>query len=327
MNIDNDIIELYKNNISATDISKITNRHITTIFRILKKHSIATKNKKVIYSVDNVPLEVGTKIITLYKSGLSATKIAEMFNTYHGFILKYLRLQNIDINSASSMIRRYNINESFFDLINSEETAYFLGLLFADGCNDIKRKRFLISLQENDIDILEQFKYYLSSTVPLEFIRSKNNRKNQYRLTICSKRISEQLSNLGCVGNKSLILLFPQYLYDSIYIRHFIRGYFDGDGSILGYIKKKKNTPTFTWALTSTKDFCNNVKSILERETNSHFYIQKTHNNITCTLSSGGNIQVQRIMNWLYKDATIFLKRKHDKYIELCNINSRQNYR
>lgn len=55
--------------------------------------------------------------------------------------------------------------------------------------------------------------------------------------------------------------------------------------------------------------------------------MQKTHNNITYTLSSGGNIQVQRIMDWLYKDATIFLKRKHDTYVELCNLNSRQNYR
>lgn len=45
------------------------------------------------------------------------------------------------------------------------------------------------------------------------------------------------LSKHGCVPNKSLILKFPTTLPNEL-VNDFIRGYFDGDGSV--YINNKR---------------------------------------------------------------------------------------
>lgn len=328
MNKDGAIIDMYKNNMSAADIAKKLNKHITTIFRILKRNNISVRSNKLSFSKNNVPKEIGSQIISLYSSGFSANKIAKKLNIYHTFILYFLKKNNISIIPAHISARKYNINESFFDNIDTEAKSYFLGLLFADGCNSLKYRRVSISLQEEDCDILDLFKTHIGSNVPLEFLKRKDSKhKNQYRLSISNKKLTEQLNSLGCVPRKSLILVFPNYLQDEVNTRHFIRGYFDGDGSLNKCLKKGKNTPTFYWSLTSTKDFCDNVGNILRNVIGTNSYLTKTHNNITYVLSSGGNLQIQKIMDWLYKDATIFLKRKYKIYLDLLNVNSRENYR
>lgn len=134
--------------------------------------------------------------------------------------------------------------------------------------------------------------------------------------------MTQQLTKLGCMPAKSLILEFPKWLIDPVLQRHFIRGYFDGDGSIYSKEPTKTGHIDYGWQITSTQSFCENVYDIMRRETDCQFYLAKCSNNITYTLSSGGNLQVQKIMNWLYRDATIYLPRKYEKYLTLLEINN-----
>lgn len=315
------IIELYQSGKSIKEICDLTGKHESTIHRFLNKNNITKRNKILGFSINSAPLEMKNYILELYFGGKSATRIAKILNLNHSFVLKFLSENKISKNPKNKLIRKYEINEEYFDIIDSERKAYFLGLLFADGCNSPKYRKVVVSLQEEDRHILEEFSNDLFKDKPLELIKSNGRAKNQYRFSIYNKHISNKLEELGCLSKKSLILEFPKWLIDPELQRHFIRGYFDGDGSINSTIKNSKKTPTFSWSIVSTKNFCDKINDILKISVKSNFYYWRHPNNITYTLSSGGNIQVQTIMDWIYKDSNIFLQRKYDKYLQLLQIN------
>ena len=129
---------------------------------------------------------------------------------------------------------------------------------------------------------------------------------------MCNKHWCERLSELGCVPNKSLVLKFPDYLSDDM-LPHFIRGYFDGDGYIVdaksGYYRIN---------LTSTKDFCISVQNIVFNlfGMNSHIYPASNKNGITSVLTLSKKHDIKTFLDWIYKDAELYLERKYKRYIE-----------
>ena len=139
-------------------------------------------------------------------------------------------------------MRRKLINENFFKSW-SEEMAYILGYWFADGCitrrKDMKEGcSYLCQFGSKDKEQLEKIRDILDSNYKISQYTKKINNKNfiNYSLHIRSKEIYEDILNLGGVERKSLIARFPYVPKE--YIKHFIRGYFDGDGCIT--IKKGK---------------------------------------------------------------------------------------
>ena len=271
--------------------------------------------------------------IELYKSGKDTYEVAEQLGRSQTFVMKVLKRNNIPRRTTHSYTRKYNINENFFNVIDTEEKAYFFGLLCADGNNYRSEDygkghdyQISISLQERDKDILLELSKRLAPDTMLKFSNgSTENHQNKYSLKFDSKVVSDQLNTLGCTPRKSLTLQYPACISEHLQ-NHFLRGYFDGNGSIYFWTKKRKiiNNICFVWQLTSSKYFCETAKKIINSYANtnikSRLSLPKTDNQITTTLSVGGNQQVYRIMSWLYKDATIFLKRKHDKFLELEKI-------
>lgn len=261
-------------------------------------------------------LEIERDIVNLYVNKYySITKIAKRYAVDRDTISRLLKRNNIKLHKLGSHLRKYSLNEHYFDNINSEDTAYFLGLLYADGCNHLNKVD--IDLQEQDKEILSIFsKYLYEGNEFLQYIDGRNGYKNKYRLTISSKTISQQLNKLGCVAQKSLILQFPDWLINPILQRHFIRGYFDGDGSISRY--KRGNNYDYNWSLVSTKIFCDKVSDIIEKTCKIHICDKLTCPNtsdITNTIYIRGYHQILQVMGWLYQDATIYLERKYQKYL------------
>jgi len=266
-------------------------------------------------------------IIALYLSGESSVSIGKKYNTTHKPILKILHKNNIVIDSSLSH-RKYALNEEFFDQINTQEKAYILGLLYSDGSNNPDKSTIAISLQEEDKEILEQIRKIINSEKPLEYIDNSNKHdfgysyKNQYRLLMFSKHMCESLSSLGVVKNKSLIISFPNFLSDSL-LPHFIRGVFDGDGSIYQAYRNENNLPIVV-TITATNDFCLKLKSIVQDtlSINGGVYEASCHNGITKVFSLSGRNVCKVFLDWIYKDATIYMQRKHDRYVKYYDINN-----
>lgn len=263
------------------------------------------------------------EIVEKYKTGeYSCAKIAREYGVNPSNIQKILTKRNIPIALIAN--KQYKINSNYFDIIDTEDKAYFLGLMYADGYNYEKMGRFSLNLQEKDKDILDKFLQFMESNHLLYFRdRANENWQNIYSINISNKKISKRLAELGCVQAKSMILEFPtEEQVPKELQRHFIRGYFDGDGYFA--VRKK---PTSRWIkyscnIVSSKNFCESLKDKVYEEIGINTTIaipHKERNNSTRRFVVGGRIQIFKFLDWIYENATIYLERKYQKYIEARN--------
>lgn len=116
--------------------------------------------------------------------------------------------------------------------------------------------------------------------------------------------MTKALAKLGVVPNKTFKLEFPNI--KEKYYSHFIRGYFDGDGSF------PSGRHGAGFSLVGRQGFLEKVRDILIENCKLNKVGVYKRVNIY-TLNYGGQIQMKRITDYLYKDATIFLQRKYDK--------------
>lgn len=235
------------------------------------------------------------------------------------------------------MYRKYKLDETYFEEVNTEDKAYFLGLLYADGYNQVtnKGKYISLSLQVSDIHILRDFKKALGSTQKLCLLRAKKKtHSDQARLQINSKKLCEDLVKLGCIQNKSLMLTFPTFLPKHL-IHHFIRGYFDGDGcvwegkkyrkvfkdSTCKFGQRERTVHNVKFNITGTLHFITGVQNILV----SSIGFKKNKLNVSKAIANcvqleySGRKQMKRFYDFLYKDYTVFLNRKKSKFESIIN--------
>ena len=255
------------------------------------------------------------EIENLYKNeNYNFIDIGRKLNRYESTIRRYLNSLGYIAKSQSELQRKYTIVEDFFDKIDTEEKAYILGLLYADGYNNTDKNDVCISLKEDDVEILNKITNIIQPTKPLFYLdmspenRGMKNSKNQYRLTINNKHISKRLVELGCGKAKTHNLVFPTGTQVPKYLqRHFIRGYFDGDGSVSGDKQKQLS-------FVGTIDFLLPLQQILIEELGfSKTKLDQRHKEREDEIRSlryCGINQCITFRDWLYKDATICMERK-----------------
>ncbi len=252
-------------------------------------------------------------------------RLGKLYGVSRATIRRILKRNNIEIIPLKPN-RLYTLNENYFEKIDTEKKSYILGFCYADACNYEDKNSLIIELQEEDKYILEEFKKELNSNRPLmETFRhlKKKNYKNTFVMAATSEKLSNDLNKLGCFARKSLTLKFPTPdQVPEFLISHFIRGMFDGDGSLC-YSTRYDGTKNHRFDITSTEDFCLEVKKIFKEKFDIHSHlsvIQKIRITPTRKISVKGRLQILTIMDWLYKDATIFLTRKHNRYMEMKNL-------
>ena len=232
------------------------------------------------------------------------------------------------INSIPYKEQKNSVNQFYFDDLRNPEAIYTIGFLYADGNNSKTFETVNMCLEEHDKAILEQINSNIENSKELRYINNSNKHdfgysyKNQFALCIQNKRISLVLNELGVVPNKSLVLEFPRWLHPSLY-NHFLRGVFDGDGS-LSRFNRKESTPQITVTITSTESFCKAVVDICAEflKIRGHIYDASCHNGITKVFTLCGCNVCKQFLEWLYQDATIYLERKYDRYCDYYNINN-----
>lgn len=255
------------------------------------------------------------EVIAKYKNGESCDKIAQLFSIHKSSVRRILIKNGTPLRDYSLSHRSYHMNENYFDMIDSEEKAYILGILFADGHNNFPSSNGIeISLEKEDKYILDkiQDEIYTFEKPPMYEVPGKHVRfgnksylsKPQNKITIYSKHMAETLHNLGMEHNKSKTLIFP--LLPEASIRHFIRGYFDGDGSFS--ILKKSEQGMFR--VIGSESFCKTLSQILSDKCSANSNVLKRKHSDIYDVVSCGNKQVRRVFEWLYSDCEIKLERK-----------------
>lgn len=214
--------------------------------------------------------------------------------------------------------RKYNLNVNYFKTIDSEIKAYYLGFGMADFGMRKDCYSFEFRLKKDDKYIIEKLAEELNYTADL--YHYKDSIREGYTLIISSKEICRDLIYHGIVPNKSGKEVLPNTVPKEL-IRHFIRGFIDGDGCIESSMKRLS-------ICSMSYNILLSIKLFLEKELNIKEY------DIKPTLKESGNIiyyykvygnAFMKVLDYLYKDSTIYLIRKYDNY--LIHLNKDINRR
>lgn len=265
-------------------------------------------------------------IIDLYKNNTSLREIQRITGYNRQKVSKIL--SNLGIKtSVGNHYRKYFFDFDFFEKIDNQIKAYWLGFMYSDGCvlplpkDNYGEQVFKLAIGEKDIDSIKQFKADMKSSYPIrrDYSRHLKNPNHQIQVLLeqRSQKTVDDLKKLGCIENKSLILTFPtEDQVPNNFIYHFIRGYFDGDGCICksyGY----KNKVYYGINITGTESFIKKLASYFQygrvnkdkRKVNSWYYVVNKQK------------EVLDFCNIIYKDAERYLKRKYLLYQELLKYS------
>lgn len=231
------------------------------------------------------------KIIELHQSGKGVTEIGRILNIDRTAVSRNLKKMGYD-TSRNTLIK------NIFYTIDTEEKAYWLGFLYADGYVS-KYNQVEVALSLKDEEHLIKLKNFVNTNT--------NIIKDNYRcrLLFCSKELVKDLERLGCTNNKSLTLQFPtEKQVPQELLRHFIRGYVDGDGCLC-YTNKTKQ-----FSITSTKAFFEGMLNRTGWDKNKCNYYPSGK---AITWRSHQEVMPQ-YLKYLYDDCNIYLNRKYEKY-------------
>lgn len=208
---------------------------------------------------------------------------------------------------------KHTVNEEFFNRWASD-MAYIFGFICADGniaWDEVKSYYTMtITSAQKDKDHLEKIRAVLESTKPLLYAQSTKS----YRLIVNSKSICRRLMNMGVVPRKSLILKWPNV--PDQYLKDFIRGYVDGDGS-LRYFNRKRSPYFELMVCSGSPDFIVALKQIIFQQVGVESKITKTKNE--CYVLRYSCNRGMKLAEWLYYNSYFYLARKFNKYmLALC---------
>lgn len=243
----------------------------------------------------------------------SIKEICTNFNVSKMKIMTILRKNSISRKSS----KKYNYNDDIFEKIDTEEKAYWLGFLYADGYVRERKSgsELRLKLSIRDKEHLLRFKSFISEdNIPI--VEEMSGNSKCVKVSINSRKIVQDLIKLGCVGKKSLIITFPKL--ENNLIHHFIRGYFDGDG----WISTKKDNSFCFGIVSGSKSMLDAVNKIISKEseiTETKIYHRSLNvNNIVYSSVT----DIIKIFRFLYKESNIHLNRKMDKFTYITKYHN-----
>lgn len=223
----------------------------------------------------------------------------------------HIRSQSEAAIIANIQRRQFNLNDNYFSSEN-ERMAYLLGFLASDGTIDKKNNRIKIGLSSVDKDFLIMIKKELGYEGDILDYQTSNG-FNVSELTFTSQQIKKDLAKYNIVPNKTFTYTFPESLNKKYWI-DFIRGYFDGDGSV-----STAGPHAIRWQI------CAANKQVLEKIID-FFYEEYSIEKVSILVQMKehplyyfqySTIATKKIFSILYKENCLKLPRKYFKFKEL----------
>lgn len=241
-------------------------------------------------------------------------------------ILKDYGISKRTYTEAKQQGRKYPCNDDFFKVQNAD-MAYILGFIAADGYISAKENCISIEILQKDKDLLFQIAEKMNVTRPIS-LQTRNNGCETATLRNWSAAWKQDLSHYGIVNNKTFTLKPPTLLY-SDYRIDYIRGYFDGDGSIS--TAKAKNSKGIVYNKNSFEIIGASKQTIdwIREELINHYHIilNKPGHYTTNTgtiiykIITTDKKEIQKIYDLFYcTKSNLFLQRKKENFETILNI-------
>lgn len=305
--------KLYKDGLSTTNIAKKTGVGKSTVARWVDDAGLSRKTRRTGEELE----EFKSKIKNMYNKGMYSYEIAEFLGVDEGIIAYHVNRMGIARHrGVKSMVEK----EDYFDIIDTEEKAYWLGFIMADGnVSEYNGQHFLkISLAVRDKSVLIAFAKAIGSANSIyetdEVFKMKSSSSHGKTFTKCSISISskhmvESLIRNGVKPSKTGEEHVPSFLNKDL-TRHFIRGFFDGDGT--AYVTQPHYTRSGKYASISYGFGFISNKSMLE-EIQKHVGEKSAINKKDgCYSFEYGKKKGRTLYEYMYKDANVWLPRKKE---------------
>lgn len=271
--------------------------------------------------------EIEMSIIEEYKNsdGTNIPFLAKKYHVRRTRIWRLLKRYGVYIAKEQSFYRDYKINENVFDNLDkqcqeSEDALWVLGWYFSDGCNNSDNNLIGLGLKKDDIEVL----YKIQKVFNYEKFPKITN-KNVAFLQINSKKLSQKLTELGCVKAKSNILRYPKILTQEWQHAAFLRGVFEGDGSVgLEGLSDGNVSICASGSLLFLKDVEEIIAKYLSLKTKIYYkeYPSKITENVIIHAgeirANGHAFEKVKFLDWIYKNGTAknYLERKFSRYLK-----------
>lgn len=272
------------------------------------------------------------KINTLHAEGKNVIEIQKILGLkYPQPIYNYFKKMRWERLPKSKIPHKtkYDIDSDFFKNINTEEKAYILGFICADGHISVDSYRIMIEIMDSDYKLLESIKDAMKSTHPIKrHIRYNNPYKKFKRpitenckLVMNGKELIKPLQEMGLDNHKtySLNAEIMKYIPQNL-VRHFLRGYFDGDGNVT-WGKHYSSGYKYIINVCGNKEFLENSFQKYFPSNCKLYHDKKSKQCYSWKVANKKD--VLKFLNYIYKDAKIFLERKFKIYqYAICSFKT-----
>lgn len=244
-------------------------------------------------------------MIEAYKLGFTEKEAAALFGYSERVCYDALKRLGIRARTTSEAMRKYNLNHHFFDEVDSESKAYWLGILASDG--GITGEDVRLLFQRQDRNHLQKLLDDIKSDYPIHDIEKKVDEeiRKYSSIKLHSPQMVKALSAYGVIERKSLTYVPPDNLPEDLE-RHFFRGCVDGDGSIFFV----DNPVAVSITLAGSKPMVQKFMEFASKHISSRAHLRPLHNGHIFAVEYKGTNIPRKLIFVLYGDATIFLDRK-----------------
>jgi hypothetical protein len=275
-------------------------------------------------------IEQASMLRSRYESGDTTVLLAKEFNVKDTCIANWIRKAGGIIRSNSESKRKSVFDEHFFDVIDSEFKAYWLGFFMADGYvgkyGGVWRN-FWCTLAAKDGHHLENFLADIKATYAIKYFKRTNKKTGKVydkcRICLTSIPFVNRLIENGWLdfkrdGDCRILSLVPP-----LFFHHFVRGFFDGDGSI-GRQRRKRKKLSLSYSVTIVapfehENFLNQIRKricdaigVTDKPLKRGKSVWRCHWN--------GNVQIRKIGSWMYQNSSRYLQRKKDRFDSIDSI-------
>lgn len=245
-----------------------------------------------------------------YMNGMLMKDVSAKYKICGDTVFNYMNKHGINFKNGHG--RKNFFNQHFFEHIDREDKAYFLGFLYADGWIGGVQKgvyerpcNIVLDLSSTDRNILEKFLECIEasgSTKIRDHVASERTYKASPMslVSLTSTKMADDLISHGFCNLKPDRVSVPE-LPDNMY-RHFVRGYFDGDGCAT------TNTAQFTGQYSFLSSIDATICRCLQIEQG---HLHTPYDNLSVAdLQYHIQASRQSIFNWFYESSSIYLERK-----------------
>lgn len=263
--------------------------------------------------------EVINSILKDYDNGVCITKLC---TKYHTTLIREILVQNNrkvpEKRTCGGSRRKYTLNENYFEKVDSKDKVYFLGFIYADGfITKRKQGQNVLGITLAEDEPLEKISKYIDSNKPIKIYKKVNGyseKSYEHKLAFISDKLVSDIEKLGVIERKTLTLTFPKFLKPE-FIPHFIRGYFDGDGSVFLHKGNHKDKERYYLGI----DICGTEEFLTELKNNLPFlskedkciYKELRRETNCWNLKLTSNLRSLNLYHFMYKDCDdLYLSRK-----------------